>query len=170
MSSPRGDEPGRNYSAPQAQTAGVPHVRTSVRGLIKTGRSPLKGLSFSLCLTRELGCSKSPISRVVSWTTGFACPRGDEPGRNHSVPQAHTFGVPHVRTSVRGLIKTGRSPLKALPFSRCSTTELGCPTSRSFFARCGSTATLPFDCRGIDQFRNRQIPVSPTQVASRKAN
>jgi hypothetical protein len=24
----------------------VPHVRTSVRGLIKTGRSPIKGLSF----------------------------------------------------------------------------------------------------------------------------
>ena len=36
--------------------------------------------------------------------------RGDETGRDHSPPQTHTDGVPHVRTSVRGLIKTGRSP------------------------------------------------------------
>jgi hypothetical protein len=35
----------------QINTERVPHVRTSVRGLIKTGRSPIKGLSFSLTLT-----------------------------------------------------------------------------------------------------------------------
>jgi hypothetical protein len=50
-------------------------------------------------------------------TTGFADPRGDETGRDHSPLQAHTDGVPHVRTSVRGLIKTGRSPIKGLSFS-----------------------------------------------------
>ena len=144
-----GDETGRDPSTPQTHTAGVPHVRTSVRGLIKTGRSPIKGLSFSPCLTRARG---------VSWTTGFAGAHGDETGCDHPAPQTHTAGVPHVRTSVRGLIKTGRSPIKGLSFSPCLAKELG------------STATLPFDRRGIDQLRNRQIPASPTQIASRKAN
>jgi len=57
-------------------------------------------------------------------------PTGDETGRDHSAPQAHTAGVPHVRTSVRGLINTGRSPIKGLSSSRCPNTELGCPRPR----------------------------------------
>jgi hypothetical protein len=170
FSGPHRDETGRDHTAPQAYTAGVPHVRTSVRGSGKTGRSPIKGMSFSLCFTREPRYPTSPMSQVVWWTTGFAGPHGDETGRDHSAPQAHTEGVPHVRTSVRGSGKTGRSPIKGLSFSLCPTEELGCPISRSFFARCGSTATLPFDCCGIDQFRNRQIQLPPTQIASRKAN
>ena len=32
----------------------------------------------------------------------------------HSSPYTNSVWVPHVRTSVRGLIKTGRSPIKAL--------------------------------------------------------
>ena len=32
----------------------------------------------------------------------------------HSHPHTNSVWVPHVRTSVRGLIKTGRSPIKAL--------------------------------------------------------
>ena len=35
------------HSFTQTNTGRVPHVRTSVRGLSKTGRSPIKGLSFS---------------------------------------------------------------------------------------------------------------------------
>jgi hypothetical protein len=36
------------YSSVRPSSERVPHVRTSVRGLIKTGRSPIKGLSFRL--------------------------------------------------------------------------------------------------------------------------
>jgi hypothetical protein len=49
------------------------------------------------------------------------------------------------------------------------TTELGCPTSRSFFARGGSTAMLRVECRGSNHFFNRRTP-PPTQAASEKVN
>jgi hypothetical protein len=51
-------------------------------------------------------------------TTGFADPPGMK--RNfleiHSSTHTNSERVPHVRTSVRGLIKTGRSPSKVCLF------------------------------------------------------
>jgi hypothetical protein len=42
-------------------------------------------------------------------------PTGNDTGRGHPfLPSHNSVWVPHVRTSVRGLIKTGRSPIKAL--------------------------------------------------------
>ena len=42
----------------------------------------------------------------------------------HSSPHTNSVRVPHVRTSVRGLTKTGRSPIKALSFlPRCAPVE-----------------------------------------------
>jgi hypothetical protein len=57
---------------------------------------------------------------------------------------AHTNSVwvPHVRASVRGLIKTGRSPIKALTSFPQSRTWVG-PISRSFLARCGIPPLYP---------------------------
>jgi hypothetical protein len=52
-------------------------------------------------------------------TTGLADPRGDETGfvlAIHTPPHTDSGRVPHVRTSVRGLSKTGRSPIKGLSF------------------------------------------------------
>jgi hypothetical protein len=45
----RSRENRRDPLFPQTNSVWVPHVRTSVRGLTKTGRSPIKGPSFSLC-------------------------------------------------------------------------------------------------------------------------
>jgi hypothetical protein len=56
-------------------------------------------------------------------------------------PQTNSVWVPHVRTSVRGLTKTGRSPIKALTTLPQSRT-LG-PISRSFLARCGIPPRYP---------------------------
>jgi hypothetical protein len=48
---PTGDETGfvlAIHTPPHTDSGRVPHVHTSVRGLSKTGRSPIKGLSFPL--------------------------------------------------------------------------------------------------------------------------
>ena len=47
----------------------------------------------------------------------FADPREDETGRGHPLFPAHPLCPGAPRTSVRGLTKTGRSPIKALSFS-----------------------------------------------------
>jgi hypothetical protein len=81
------------------------------------------------------------ISLSLKLTTGFADPRGDETGRDHSPPQAHADGVPHVRTSVRGLIKTGGSPIKGLSFSlSCNRHRIiGSPANGLFLLRKAHT-------------------------------
>ena len=70
-------------SSPHTNSVWVPHVRTGVRGLSKTGRSPIKALSFSLF--RDQQCSgalsfailaKDRISRVCGgrssgWSRGI---------------------------------------------------------------------------------------------------
>jgi len=53
------------HSSPHTDSVWVPHVRTSVRGSTKTGRSPIKALSFSLFVTTKIGCNIS--SQRASW-------------------------------------------------------------------------------------------------------
>ena len=53
-------------------------------------------------------------------TTGFADPRGDETGLClRFFLQTNSVWVPHVRTSVRGLAKTGKAPSKVRLFLFC---------------------------------------------------
>ena len=70
-------------------------------------------------------------------------PTGADPDfADHSSTHANSVWVPHVRTSVRGLIKTGRSPIIALttfPQSKIWVPHI----SLVFLARCGIPPLYP---------------------------
>ena len=60
-----------------------------------------------------------------------------------SSPRPNSVRVPHVRTSVRGLIKTGRSPIKALSFLVSVTTNTRVPHLSLVFCEMWDTTALP---------------------------
>ena len=61
----------------------------------------------------------------------------------HSSPPTHSVRVPHVRTSVRGIRKTGRSPIKALSFLFSVTTKTRVPHISLVFCEMWDTTALP---------------------------
>jgi hypothetical protein len=101
----------------------------------------------------------------LKFPTGFADPRGMKRSFLviHSFTRTNSGRVPHVRTSVRGLRKTGRSPSKVclFPLSRDEvSSQKGAHVvrsiaayrkfgaSRSFLARCGIPQASPQACCG----------------------
>jgi hypothetical protein len=93
---PGQDETGLGHPPfPQANSVWVPHVRTSVRGLSKAGRSPIKDLSFSFRLSLMIGC---PILRALGEGWDKQNMRGKGLGCravvSHPSPSARRMGHP----------------------------------------------------------------------------
>jgi hypothetical protein len=71
----------------------------------------------------------------------------------HSSTHIHSERVPHVRTSVRGLIKTGRSPIKGLCFSFSHETRMGHPKTNLALAVLNKLA----DAACLSSFTNERF-------------
>ena len=61
----------------------------------------------------------------------------------HAFPRTNSVRVPHVRTSVRGATKTGRTPIKALSFSLFPYHQSRVPHISLVFCEMWDTTALP---------------------------